>query len=284
MNPTPDAATPLAAARRRGFTLVELLIVIGIIAVLAGLLLAVRSRATDKAAQAQCMNNLRQIGMALISYAQDNQQVFPLSAPLSGNTSAPHQPGDWIQWRGGPVEHMINKSAIARYVGAKGNSFVSLMRCPADEFENHSYPYPYSYSMSYILSPDASVNVGPPTAPGRPPTPRLSAINRPAEKILVAEENELTINDGLWAPGNYTDVARAAWIAGPDWLSIRHDTRKAEFDKPTAGVLAKQKNRGCVVFVDGHVDYVSRLFAHDPRNLLPNNEGSGQMPPPPQGG
>ena len=282
----PPARVPRPCRARRGFTLVELLVVIGIIAVLAGLLLTVRSRATDKAAQVQCLNNLRQIGMALTMYAQDNSGAFPFSSPLLSSPSDPHPKEDWVHWRGSNLTTVINNSAIAPFVKAKGEAFQTMMRCPADEWDNHSYPYPYSYALNYMLSSDAYVNAAPPL-PGstaRPPTPRLSSIQRPSEKCLVGEENERTINDGLWAPGNYTDPSRAAWIVQWDYLSVRHDTRKAEFSTPTVGVLPQQDKRGNVLFVDGHVDYVSRKFAHDPKNLLPNNEGTGRVPNPPPGG
>src|SRR5688500_9583487 len=74
---------PAVSGRKRGaFTLVELLVVIGIIAVLAGLLLTVRSRASDQAAGVQCLNNLRQLGAAMNQYAQDNDQAYPYPSPL----------------------------------------------------------------------------------------------------------------------------------------------------------------------------------------------------------
>jgi len=277
-----------AACRRGGFTLAEVLIVIGIILVLAGLLLHVRSRATDKAAQVLCVNNLRQVGMALLAYAQDNEQVFPKSSPLVGSNTAPHPKEDWIHWRAVPpkndITDSINNSAIAPYVKAKGPAFQTLMRCPSDDWENHSNPYPYSYSFNYTMTPDASPNAAPSITPGKPPTPRLSAIERPGEKILVAEENERTINDGLWAPGNYTDASRTNWIVQWDWLSVRHDTRQKEFNTPVAGTLPQQGLRGNVVFADGHADFVARKFAHAPQHLLPNNEGTGKVPAPPAGG
>jgi prepilin-type N-terminal cleavage/methylation domain-containing protein/prepilin-type processing-associated H-X9-DG protein len=280
MRPAPCARRPHP---RRGFTLIEILMVIGIIAVLAGLLLTVRSRASDKATQAMCVSNLRQIGMAILMYAQENEQVFPLSSPLvPAGPSAPMNKGDWIYWRGTNLTQAINGSAIAPYVKAKGESFQALMRCPTDEWDNHTYPYPYSYSMNYMITPDASQNVAPQV--GKPPTPRLSAFNRASEKIIAAEENERTINDGLWAPGNYTDPQRTNWVVNWDWLSVRHDTRKSEFIQPQSGTLAQQDKRGNVVFADGHADYVTRKFAHDPLHLLPNNEGTGKVPAPPAGG
>jgi prepilin-type N-terminal cleavage/methylation domain-containing protein/prepilin-type processing-associated H-X9-DG protein len=63
---------------RKGFTLIELLVVIAIIAILAALLFPVFAQARDKARQASCLSNLRQIGMAVRMYLQDNDgQCFP---------------------------------------------------------------------------------------------------------------------------------------------------------------------------------------------------------------
>lgn len=61
----------------RGFTLIELLVVIAIIAILAAILFPVFAKAREKARQTSCLSNLRQLGTALMQYAQDNNEMYP---------------------------------------------------------------------------------------------------------------------------------------------------------------------------------------------------------------
>src|SRR5688572_28616095 len=284
------APTPATTGRRRsgGFTLVELLMVIGIIAVLAALVLTVRSRASDQARAAQCMNNLRQIGLAMTLYAQNNEQAFPFSADHTPPVTMPPTPpgedrkADWIHFRAteDDLQKKVNGSAIATHAKVKGPAFINMMRCPADEVENHQthpaarFPYRFSYVMNIYMSSDAFGK-----GYNRSATPRTTSISRAGEKILVVEENSGTINDGNWDPGEYQGNNRAGkWNVSHDFLSIRHDVRKADnhlLADAEGNFLLDPSKRGNVLFVDGHAEFVSRLYAHTPKHLLVTDEGPG---------
>ena len=79
----------MLSGRRFGFTLIEILVVMGVIAVLAGILLPVLARIREKGNQTACASNLHQLGLAIFAYTEDSDEHHPVELTVSPFTSVP---------------------------------------------------------------------------------------------------------------------------------------------------------------------------------------------------
>ena len=224
-----------------GFTLVELLVVIGVIALLVALLLPTLWRAREMSRQTLCASNLRQLALAVVEYAADNDQRLPSPAPYIQEA-----PDDWIFWQ--PYPRDLSKSAVARYLSQPVS--VSYFRCPSDRLDYRGRPNPSQYG-KYIYSYVMNEEMGKPDPAGIWHGISLRRVKNAATKALLYEEDEGTIDDGFGTPE-------------PDeinLLAIRHDHRRSLPDNPNTWTVNKTC-RGNVAMCDGRVEFMDRAAFH----------------------
>jgi prepilin-type N-terminal cleavage/methylation domain-containing protein/prepilin-type processing-associated H-X9-DG protein len=149
--------------RRGAFTLIELLVVIAIIAILAALLLPSLARAKAKAKSTSCVSNLRQIGLAMNMYAEENNGFLPGTAHFSISNS-------WV-------------FGLASYLG----NVDKVRVCPSDQKGEQRLQ---NRGTSYLLNEYTSIPAVDPFGDPIPTEPvwnKLSSIRRPSDTFLAFE-------------------------------------------------------------------------------------------------
>jgi prepilin-type N-terminal cleavage/methylation domain-containing protein/prepilin-type processing-associated H-X9-DG protein len=209
---------------RKGFTLVELLVVIGIISVLIAMLLPALNKARDAAKKVSCASNMRQFGAVMRMYANDyggwlpsSKRTQPLNSVVSPNPSGVW-PDNWYYLTDvvGPLYLMMKPT-----MGDGG-----VFRCPSDEAWTIRLPlnsYYTDYGMNTFINGSGTMGALP------LPSGKLSQLRLPTRTALMME--------------TYCHSIANVYAAPPVDPATRN-----------YNVVVRHEGMGNVLFVDGHVE------------------------------
>lgn len=238
--------------QKYGFTLIELLVVIAIIAILASILFSVFARARENARRTGCLSNMKQIGLGVIQYAQDNDEQYPLAMWEGAATFGVGTGGATgrAYRQQSPRDPATPAGRFTTSAGATGGAYFTWMdfifpyvkstqifECPsfrpassAGTANANSPSYGYNASLSRIRP-----------YPSQPPL-SLAAVQRSAEIVMVVE---FPIVDGTYASPDAYCRSDAAW-------GFMHPTN-AYYP-----YMWPHFDGGTVAFADGHAKWFKR--------------------------
>jgi len=203
--------------KQRGFTLIELLVVIAIIAILAAILFPVFAQARDKARQTTCLSNFKQIGLGVMMYLQDWDEIYPSNRlyGFPGNGECEGS-GKILNW----------KNATQPYVKS-----IDVFKCPSnprnnlpdetkgvDKFGFTVFPISYAYNGT-ILWDSAGANQ---------PVIAAASVPEPARYIMLIESRAPCSDMGIWGFNNSWGLT------------------------PTSGFFVHATKRMQALYMDGH--------------------------------
>lgn len=228
--------------KRKAFTLIELLVVISIISVLAAILFPVFARARENARRASCLSNLKQIGLGLMQYTQDNDEKYPPNSSCTGAVAPENCDG------GLPVRDESQPFGNFRLFGTGSGSgyyrtwmdfifpytkSLQVFTCPSHTTLSNQPSYGYSRAFGGYQS--AYLQYG---GPGSDYVPiSMAAVTRPSEVICIMDFSN-----------NYS------YAGSPYALRSNAASSDSELNK----MVAPHLDGGNAVYADGHAKWRSR--------------------------
>jgi len=272
----------------RGFTLIELLVVIAIIAILAAILFPVFSQAREKARQATCTSNLKNIGTAGLMYTQDYDEVIlPMWTQAFGTAEcekvAIKACRDWWMWLAQPyirnIDMFEDPSVTLGWRGLRvfgdsrsGRGFWAACSARADSHDIHRFWGGYGYNWTNFNALNAGGTGGCPGQGDRGELgnwTKLAAATAPAETIWIMDSNCVVAGRlPCWPNANSTAPTVGQCFdpeeSGQGWCGCAWPTSAGNQRPGTKGLKRHMNDRGNILFLDGHVKTFKTTYGYKP--------------------